>query len=90
MPRQKRHPTLPASKSSDRQDLSELHFGVCKLGNQLATALVSRFGFGDCLPDFGPAVRALVGKVDLRQVPMGHNVANVHRKSYAVGADNCG
>src|SRR6266480_7927532 len=42
------------------------------------------------LLDFSAALRALVDEVDLRHAPMGFNIANVHSKTHAVGADDCG
>jgi hypothetical protein len=58
------------------------------VSDELGSAL--SFGLCDSLLYFSAAVRAFVGKVDLRRAPMGFNISNVHRQqSSAGGADIC-
>src|ERR1700682_6742040 len=48
-----------------------------------AAGLVPQLRLGHRLPDFGAAVGAFVGKVDLRHAPVRFNVLDVQRKAYA-------
>ena len=52
--------------------------------------LMPRLRLHDRLPDFGAAVGAFVGEVDLRHAPVRLDVAHIHRKPDAAWTDDEG